>query len=53
MFFFSDEPQLMITAGPAMGMPPQPGYAAPNMYAGAAQPGYPGGPMPTGYGMPM
>lgn len=42
-----EQPQLMLTAGPGMGMPPQAAYA-PGMYAVPPQ-GYP--PMP-GYGMP-
>ena len=54
---FTEQPQLMITAGPGMGpgLPPQPPPApygaAPGMYPPGAA-GYPGapGPMP-GYGM--
>ena len=46
----SEQPQLMITAGPAGmggGMPPA---AAPNPYGVYPQPGYPGQPqMPGGY----
>lgn len=43
------EPQLMITAGPAMGIPPQ--YAQ-NYAAAAAAPGYaPNMAYPPGYGM--
>ena len=41
----SDEPQLMLTAGPsAMGRPPAQagGYVQPGMAYGAAQPAYPG-----------
>ena len=52
-FLFPDEPQLMITAGPGMGMPPQGGYPQQQMPGMYAQPGYqmsPQGPMP-GYGM--
>lgn len=52
------EPQLMLTAGPAVGMPAQypaaaPGMAAPGMAAPGMYPGAPGvypGAMP-GYGM--
>ena len=43
--YFTGEPQLMITAGPGMAMPPQPGYGAPPggpMYGGGAPGGYPG-----------
>lgn len=54
-----NEPQLMITSGPAMGIPPAaqavyPGSAPTSMYAGAA--GYSGqmpGQTPAGYQMPM
>lgn len=43
------EPQLMITAGPAMGIPPQ--YTQ-NYGAAAAAPGYaPNMAYPPGYGM--
>ena len=44
-----NEPQLMLTAGPAM-MPQQPVYNSGGMYAGGAAPGYMAAGMP-GYGM--
>ena len=50
LFFIVAEPQLMLTAGPQMMVPPPAGAAA-GMYNAPPQPGYPQPGYPGGYGM--